>query len=135
MTSGCQCTISRRYHTCLAQMFIDPQTLVQTIIGVVFIFLLSDSHLLFFLKRFTHSLLPSLLIPSSFPLFSFSSIPLLFYFFHSLTLPTTHPHGSNSLSGLSHSLQASRQSLLRLEQKTQQLQTALYRAGMKHVSH
>ncbi len=85
-----------------------------------------------------------LLFPISYPLlhshlhlssaFLFSPLPILFcpppsphpFLFcpssvllsHSLPLPSIHPHGSNSLSGLSHSLQASRQSLQRLEQKT-----------------
>lgn len=91
---------------------------------------------------FSHPLLHSYL-HLSFALLS-SPLPSLFLFpplffpsvllSRSLPLPPIHPHGSNSLSGLSHSLQASRQSLQRLEQKTK-LQTTLYRAGVKHVSH
>lgn len=69
----------------------------------------------------SHFLASPSLIPSSLPslpLLSAPPSPSSVLLPHSLPLPSIHPHGSNSLSGLSHSLQASRQSLQRLEEKT-----------------
>ncbi len=131
LTSGCHVVISRRYHTRRAQMHIDPGTWVQPVNGVIFILLsspllslpppLSPPASFYFTSSpsltpssFLFLPLPSCPILSFLPRFCLSSVLLS----HPLPLPSVHPHGSNSLSGLSHSLQASRQSLQRLEQKT-----------------
>lgn len=122
LTSGCHVAICRRYHTHRAQMHIDPGTWVQPVNGVIFI--LSSPLPPSTLFAFCHSPISSPpLIPSPFlspplvPHRFFSSLSSVLHS-HSLLLPSIRPHGSNSLSGLSHSLQASRQSLQRLEQKT-----------------
>lgn len=134
LTSGCHIVISRRYHTRWAQMHIDPGTWVQPVNGVIFILFSSplsySCPLPFLPPAISHSLSSPLLIPSSFLCLPLQSPPILFCLFLPsflsllcsafpfFPLPSIHPHGSHSLSGLSHSLRASRQSLQRLEQKT-----------------
>lgn len=119
LTGGCHLVISRRYHTRRARMHIDPGTWVQPVNGVILILSSpSASHcfpfsVLSFTHTFVFSALPSTPRPSD---FCFSSD----LFSHPCSLASIHPHGSNSLSGLSYGLQASRQSLQRLlQQKTQ----------------
>lgn len=122
LTSGCHVVISRRYHTRLARMHIDPGTWVQPVNGVILILSspLASYYFPFSILSFAHTFIfplrstPLPTHPIFSPRFCLSSVLVS----HSLSLPSIHPHGSNSLSGLSHSLQASRQSLQTLEQKT-----------------
>lgn len=112
--------ISRRYHTHWAQVHIDPATRVQPVNGVIFI-LFSFPFLASVSSRFpavyhfppSHPLTPSLFVLFPTPVSLNASGP---------SFPPSHlsihTHGSNSLSGLSHSLQASRQSRETLKQKT-----------------
>lgn len=122
LTSECHVVISRRYHTRLARMHIDPGTWVQPVNGVILILSspLASYCFPFSIFSFTHTFIFPLTSaslqthPIFFSLFCVSSALLS----HPLAHPSTRPHGSNSLSGLSHSLQAGRQSLQRLDQKT-----------------
>lgn len=150
LTSGCHVVISRRYHTRWAQMHIDPGTWVQPVNGVIFILLLllsspllspppplppaiSDSpsspspipssflclpHPVLFFFVFFPSFLPLLCSAFPFPPSSFhppSWIKLFIW-------PKPQPAGKQAVS-------------TEAGAEDQQLQTTLYRAGMKHVSH
>lgn len=123
LTSGCHVVISRRYHTrqgsdahrswilgaaCQWGHFYPPLTSSSCFC----LFTISPSS-----SSPSHvpSLYLSLLSPSIFFCLFFFLSPFCSAF---SSPPSIHPHGSNSLSGLSHSLQASRQSLQRLEQQT-----------------
>lgn len=130
LTSGCHVVISRRYHTRLARMHIDPGTWVQPVNGVILILSspLASYYFPFSILSFT---------PSSF-LFAPSSADPSYFFPPFLSLSSAFPFPLSSLHPPSRiklfiwpkPQPAGKQAVsTETVAEDRQLQTTLYRAG------
>lgn len=139
LTSGCHVVISRRYHTCLARMHIDPGTWVQPVNGVILILSspLASYYFPFSILSFAHTFifpLRSTPLPTH-PIFS---PPFLSFLCSGFPFPLSslYPPSWIKLFIWPKPQPAGKQAVSTdAGAEDQQLQTTLYRAGMKHVSH
>lgn len=138
LTSGCHIVISRRYHTRLSWMHIDSGTWVQPVNRVILILSspLASYYFPFSILSFTHTFI--------FPLTSTSPpthrifLPFLRFLCPALPshLSSLHPPSWIKLFIWPKPQPAGKQAVsTEAGAEDQQLQTTLYRAGMKHVSH